>query len=210
MRPSPFNPLRPGDPLTAHDVNTIAEAAYRGAQQSAAGTTGITRPAGSPPLVIGVDTPRVYVRITGGGSGCAFSGTSGNPSPPARHLAGPNCYCGIEQTSDSFGNVRDFEDGLIFDSFAFPLVEMSGDTNVPVDALAWASPSRSGTHYEFLWEGDTSGSGESGGSGSGGTGSGNVCGCVQPSDFIQCINGVIYIRPGCLIVNNGRLCFDPF
>lgn len=144
-------------------------------------------------------TRRVHVRITGGGSGGASSGTSG--LGPAINTAGLNCYSGIEQTSDVYGRVSDLEDGLHFDSFAFPLVEMSEATDVPIDAIVWASPSINGQNYEFLW----SGSQEESGSGSGSGGSG----CIAISDFIMCTDDGAAIRPGNICLVNGRLVFTP-
>lgn len=164
MNQRPPNPFRPGEALSANELSQIAESAWRGAQLSAGGNAQLSRPGGGPPVLSGTPTRRVYVRITGQGSGAANSGASG--AGPAISTAGPNCYSGIELTSDVYGRVVDLEDGLRFDSFAFPLVEMTDATDIPVDAIVWASPSITGQTYEFVWMGE-----EGSGIGSGGTSS---------------------------------------
>lgn len=151
----PPTPFKPGDVLDADELSQIAESSWRGAQMTGAGMGGIVRPPGSAPILQIDPIPRVFARITGQGSGCAYSGSGGVPYPPALNLVGRNCYCGIEQISYSDGTLSDNEAGLVWDSFSFPLVEMTGNPDVPIDAIVWASPSRMGTHWEFLWMGET-------------------------------------------------------
>lgn len=203
MNQRPPNPFRPGEPLTANDLSSIAESAWRGAQLSAAGNSQLSRPGDGPPVMYGTPTRRVYVRITGQGSGGANSGASG--VGPATNTAGPNCYSGIEQTSDIYGRVTDLDDGLHFDSFAFPLVEMTERTDVPVDAIVWASPSITGQTYQFIWEGamqEESGSGNESGSG--------CQGGIPISDIIRCDESGTSIRDACLAIrNNVLVLIDP-
>lgn len=150
-RSNPPQPFRPGEVISARRLTETAEDAWRGAQLFAAGNLAASRVAGGPP-VLNVDLPQeVYARISGRGSACASSGTSGHEI--ASGTAGPNCYCGIEWASDKYGGLDDVQSGLIFDAFGFPLVEMTGRDDVPVDAIVRAYRARSGDHYEFVWGG---------------------------------------------------------
>lgn len=193
MRPGAPNPFLPDEELTLDELTAISEAAWKGQQIGSASRASVSRFPGSPPVIAVDPTRRIFARITGQGSGCAFSGNSGDADPPDSQHTAPNCYCGIEQSSDINGNVGDLEDGLVFDSFAFPLVEMSGNPDVPIDALVWASPSIQGTHYEFLWQGT-----QPGDSGSG-CGSGCETG-IDLSCLIRCNGGVLQVQQGCFYV----------
>lgn len=185
----PPRPYLPGDALNARELSETAETAWRGQNTSAGGQSELIRASGSPGAPSIAPSPRIFARITGGGSGCAalpLSGESGSlypyqPPPPAG-----NCYCGIQLISNRDGTISDAPAGLVFDAFAFPLVEMTERDDVPVDAIVWASPSADETHYEFVWEGaieqDPSGSGC-------GSGDGVLTNCVT-FDATTCIDGV--------------------
>lgn len=193
MGPTPPNPYQRGDVISARELNEQQENAWRGSQTVGAGSSGVVRPPGSEPILSGDPIPRVFARITGRGSACAYSGVSGNPYPPDITAAGPNCYCGVEQVSNPDGSIEDFETGIIWDSFAFPLVEMTGRDDVPEDAIVWATPSRTGSHWEFIWEGA-----DDGGSGSG-CGSGCSTG-ISLNCLVRCVGGTLQVATGCLYV----------
>ncbi len=192
----PEDPFQAGRIISARDLNAVAENAWRGAQVFAAGKMRVSRVAGGPP-VLDVDLPdEIFARITGQGSGCAYSGTSGGTV--MGETAGPNCYCGLEWSSDKYGGLDDLQGGLIFDAFGFPLVEMTGRDDVPVDAIVRAYRARAGDHYEFIWTGDEAPSGSASGSG-GPSGSGCMSG-ISLCELVQCINGQLQVACGCLFV----------
>ncbi len=195
--PTPPNPYQVGDVLSARELNEQQENAWRGSQTVGAGTTGVVRPPGSEPIISGDPIPRVFARITGRGSGCAESGSGGDPYPPPIATTAANCYCGIETISNQDGSIEDFPGGLVWDSFSFPLVEMTGRDDVPVDAIVWVSPSRTGMHWEFLWMDNETTSG----SGGSGCGSGCVPG-ISLNCLVRCVGSPpqLQVATGCLYV----------
>lgn len=199
MRPRRPNPFHPGDPISAAKLNETQEQAWIGSQAFGQGDAAVIRPAGSAPIIDVKPKSGIYARITGRGSGCANSGASGNPATPYLGTTGGNCYCGIQQLSRKDGSVADYEAGIHWDSFAYPLVEITGNTQVPVNAVVEATIAADRTHWEFLWAVEISASGSVGA----GCGSGCTVG-VDPQCFIQCVNNQLFVRPGCLyVVING-------
>ncbi len=91
----------------------------------------------------------MFIRITG-----RETSGSGSTAVPGYF------YSGVEQWSYLDGTIVDAPTGAHFFSNLNPLVEMAMMDTVPVDALALATRSASGDHWEFLWEGDM-GSGSS-------------------------------------------------
>ena len=188
----PFRPVKPAGKLSARQLNAAMDGIERLAKVTADPPLEVIRAQDGIHLRDNSLRP-MHVRITGGGSG-ANSGSGAGQNG--------NCYSGIQLVSDNDGSVGDLELGLEFDSTTFPLVELSGATDVPVDAIALAWPSPSGRNYEFIWDSGSSAD-ESG------SGSGDPTGCVSISDFLQCTEDGAMIRSGTLCIVNGQLVFTP-
>lgn len=208
--PSAPNPFRRGQGLSSQDLNAIQEDAWRASQVLGQGEAGVIRPTGGAPIIDVRRQRKVFARITGRGSGCANSGEfSGNHSGSAGggfaiQNAGPNCYCGIEQISRSDGSVDDYELGIHWDAFAYPLVEMSENPDVPVDAIVEASISADRTHWEFLFTEQAVGE----------SGSGCGSGCSTGIDLqclLRCTPTGLQVQSGCFyVVINGQKFYVQF
>lgn len=146
-----------------------------------------------------------WVKITGHAT--QYSGTSG--AAGSGNLPG-NHYAGIEQESRiGLTASVDLTAGLKFNK-EFPLFAMDGNTEVPVGALVYATPSLGGTHYEFVWANGTMACSEPDQSGcSGGSGSGVPCKCgVRLSDLFVRLNDSCAYEDKCITIKNGKIVID--
>lgn len=162
----------------------------------------LTRIQGVPPLRftwdvagprVSTDEPRsIWVRITGKES----SGSGGSGSGDG----GESAYSGIEQTTlDELEGTQDLEGGLEFFVDNLYLKEVTGNPDVPYDAIVRAYSTQDGPYYTFLYSPGTQ---VDSGSGSGSGCGGDNCG-IRISDLIRCVDGQMF--DGCLVIRNGCL-----
>jgi hypothetical protein len=154
----PIKPLVPGKPISASEMNRAAEETRRAANPSA--DVGLDRFRGP----MGDSTrdarlPSMWVKITGpveDGSGGGSGGV-----PPEYHYAGVQL---IDQP-DTDPPYEELEAGAVFDE-TYPLIEMSGNADVPEGLIVRAYPADAQPGYTFVYGepvDDGSGSGDCGG-----------------------------------------------
>ncbi len=159
----PFLRVEPGGQISAAELNRAFDEIVRQSRITVAAPLQITEDWQGKKIRIDI-APAIHIRITGR----AASG-SGSTAVPAYF------YSGVEQWSYLDGSIVDAPTGQHFFSNLMPLVEMSENPNIPVDAIAVATRAASGDHWEFLWEGNMGS-----GSGSGGGDCTKCCCCCIP------------------------------
>lgn len=160
----PIKPIKAGKPISAAEYNRGMEQVRRAANPSAdVGVDRFRGPTGD--SVRDAKLPIIWVKVTGpvesDGSGSGSGGGSGGDEPPAWHYAGVQ----LIDKPDADPPYEELESGAVFDA-AYPLIELTGNPDVPDNAVVMAKPADAQAGYVFVYGlavSDGSGSGDCGG-----------------------------------------------
>lgn len=201
----PYPQVRAGDNLSASELNRLFNDIYRLTQIQVRAPLTLEFTSVGPLLGIRY-REAIWARITGPAAPCTTTG-SGSGTGAASFGSG-DCtgafatgaaYNGIEQSDTPLG-VIDANGGKVF-CCDYLLIEVSGNTQVPVNSIVRAYPSQDGTYYTFLFA-------ESGG-GAGGSTNAKIIRTLQYADGSTGNNFIIDPGTGVFFWPAIETNFDP-